>query len=178
VRDAQPPPRQINVILAAAIFALLALATVAAFAYAQRLKRDPLVLPKATFSPLARGQTVITPNGDGHADAARVRFSLTKTDRGVVQLIDRDDRPVKTFTVKIISEKGRVTARIPPGGVLPSFKTFGFRWNGRTDSGRLAPTGPYRLQVRLLGEDRTLVPPGRIRLHSLRRARSPGQAAG
>jgi hypothetical protein len=171
VRHAEPPRRLDHRILAAAIFALLALATLAAFAYAQRLKREPLVLPKATFAPLARGRTLITPNGDGHADVARVRFSLTKTDRGVVQLIDRDDRPVKTFTVKILSEKGRVTARIPPGGVLPSFKTFGFRWNGRTDTGRLAPTGPYRLQVRLLGEDRTLVPGGRIRLHSLRRVR-------
>jgi hypothetical protein len=177
VRDREPL-RLDHRILAAAIFALLALATVAAFAYAQRLKREPLVLPKATFSPLVGGETVITPNGDGHHDLARVRFSLTKSDRGVVQLIDRDGRPVRTFTVKILSEKGRVTARIRPGGELPAFKTFGFRWNGRAGGGRLAPTGPYRLQVRLLGEDRTLVPGGRIRLHSLRRSRPPGQAGG
>jgi flagellar hook assembly protein FlgD len=152
-----------------AIFALLVLATVAAFAYAQRLKREPLILDKVTFTPLVAGKTVITPNGDGRADVARIRFRLTTTDRGVAQLIDKHDRAVKTFAVKILSEKGRVTALIQPGAELPAFKDFGFRWNGRTDRGRLAPTGPYRLRVKLLGEDRTLVPGGRIRLHTLRR---------
>jgi len=160
-------------VLAPAIFALLVLATVAAFAYAQRLKREPLILDKVTFSPLIAGETVITPNGDGRGDLARVRFRLTTTDRGIVQLIDRSDRAVKTFVVKILSEKGRVTARLAPGEELPAYKTFGFRWNGRTDTGRLAPTGPYRLRVRLLGEDRTLVPGGRIRLHTLQRVSNP-----
>jgi hypothetical protein len=155
--------------LAPAVFALLVLATVAAFAYAQRLKREPLILDKVTFLPDVRGETVITPNGDGRADVARVRFRLTRSDPGIVQLINREDRPVRTFTVKILSEKGRVTARIAPGAELPSFKTLGFRWNGLRGGGRVAPTGPYRLRVRLLDEDRTLVPGGRIRLHSLRR---------
>ena len=160
--------------LAPAIFALLVLATVAAFAYAQRLKREPLVLDKVAFLPLVGGETVVTPNGDGHADIARVRFRLTKSDHGVAQLIDRRDRTVRAFTVKILSEKGRVTARLAPGALLPAYKTFGFRWNGRIGGGRLAPTGPYRLRVRLLGEDRTLVPGGRIRLHTLRRLPTQG----
>jgi hypothetical protein len=155
------------------IFALLVVATVAAFAYAQRLKREPLILDKLTLSPQVNGETVISPNGDRYHDVARVRFRLTRSDRGVVQLINRQDRPVKTFTVKILSEKGRVTARLAPGAELPAFKTFGFQWNGRTDNGRLAPTGPYRLRVRLLGEDRTLIPGGRIKLHTLRRVSSP-----
>jgi hypothetical protein len=165
-----------NRVLAPAIFALLVLATVAAFAAAQRLKREPLVLDKVTFLPLVGGQTVVTPNGDGHADVARVRFRLTKSDHGTAQLIDRSDRPVRTFTVKILSEKGRVTARLAPGALLPAYKTFGFRWNGRIREGRLAPTGPYRLRVRLLGEDRTLVPGGRIRLHTLRRVSASGSS--
>jgi hypothetical protein len=168
-----PSARRHHHLLAPAIFAILVLATVAAFAYAQRLKREPLILDKVSFIPLVGGKTVITPNGDGHADVARVRFRLTTTDRGVVQLIDKHDRPLKTFTIKILSERGRVTARIQPGAELPAYKTFGFRWNGRTDRGRLAPTGPYRLRVRLLGEDRTLVPGGRIRLHTLRRVSEP-----
>lgn len=159
--------------LAPAIFALLVLATVAAFAYAQRLKREPLVLDKVSFLPLQGGETVVTPNGDGRHDIARVRFRLTKTDHGVVQLVDRNDQPVRAFAVKVLSEKGRVTARIPPGGVLPAYKTFGFRWNGRL-GGRVAPTGPYRLRVKLLGEDRTLDPGGRIRLHTLRRTGGEG----
>jgi hypothetical protein len=162
--------------LAPAIFALLILATVVAFAIAQRQKRKPLVLDKVTLAPLVHGRTVITPNGDGRADLARVRFRLTRSDHGVVQLINRDDQPVRTFTVKIISQKGRVTARIAPGALLPSYKTLGFRWNGRIAGGRPAPSGPYRLQVKLLGEDRTLVPGGRIRVHTLRRGPKPGQA--
>ena len=172
----QTPRRPASRFLAPAIFALLILATVAAFAVAQRQKRKPLVLDKVTLAPLVRGQTVITPNGDGHADLAHVRFRLTRSDHGVVQLINRDDRPVRTFTVKIISQKGRVTARIAPGALLPSYKTLGFRWNGRTVGGRPVPTGPYRLQVKLLGEDRTLVPGGRVRVHTLRHAPKPGQA--
>jgi hypothetical protein len=170
----QPRRLTANRVLAPAIFALLVLATVAAFAAAQRLKREPLVLDKVTFLPLANGETVVTPNGDGHADLARVRFRLTKSDHGVAQLIDKHDRPIRTFTVKMLSEKGRVTARLAPGKLLPAYKTFGIRWNGRIGGGRLAPTGPYRLRVRLLGEDRTLVPGGRIRLHTLRQVLKPG----
>ena len=163
----------VNRVLAPAVFALIALATVAAFAYAQRLKREPLILDKVTFNPVVRGETVVTPNGDGRGEFARVRFRLTHTDRGVVQIIDRDDRPVRAFTVKIISEKGRVTAKLPPGSELPAFKDFAFRWNGRMGGGRPAPTGPYRLRVRLLDEDRTLVPGGRIRVHTLKRVSEP-----
>ena len=160
-------------IAAPLIFALLVAATVAAFAYAQRLKREPLILDKLTLSPSVAGETVISPNGDGYHDLARVRFRLTRGDRGIVQLIDRDDRAVRTFTVKILSERGRVTARLRPGAELPPFKTFGFQWNGRRADGELASTGPYRLRVKLLDEDRTLVPGGRIKLHTLRRVESP-----
>ena len=172
--DREQPRRTANRVLAPAVFALLVLATVAAFAYAQRLKREPLILDKVVFSPLVAGETVITPNGDRRGEFARVRFRLTRSDPGVVQMIDKDDRPVRAFTVKILSEKGRVTAKLPPGSELPAFKTFGFRWNGRSGGGRPVPTGPYRLRVRLLDEDRTLVPGGRIRVHSLRRVSRPG----
>ena len=159
---------------APAIFALLVVATIAAFAYAQRRKREPLILDKVTFSPLLAGRSVITPNGDGRNDFVHIRFRLTRTDRGIVDVVDRDEHPVKTFTVKILSEKGRVTARIPPGGELEAFKNFALRWNGRTNRGALAPTGPYHLRVRLLGEDRTLIPAGRIRVHTLQRTSGSG----
>ena len=172
--DREQPRRTAHRFLAPAVFALLALATIAAFAYAQRLKREPLILDKVTFSPLVAGETVITPNGDGRGEFARVRFRLTHTDRGVVQIVDKRERPVRAFAVKVISRKGRVTAKLPPGAELPAFKDFAFRWNGRIGGGRPAPTGPYRLRVRLLDEDRTLVPGGRIRVHSLRRVSGQG----
>ena len=161
---------------APAIFALLVVATVAAFAYAQRQKREPLILDKVTFTtPVKTGErVVITPNGDGRNDFVHVHFRLTTSDRGIVDVVDRHGNPVKTFTVKIISEKGRVTSRIPPGGELEAFKDFAVRWNGRTNRGKPAPTGPYHLRVRLLGEDRTLIPAGRIRVHTLQRVSEPG----
>jgi hypothetical protein len=162
-----------NRVMAPAIFALLVVATVAAFAAAQRLKREPLILDKVTFHPLVKGQTVITPNGDGHADLARIRFRLTRSDRGIVQVIDSEDRAVRTFTVKVLSRRKRVLERLPPGARLPSYKVLAVRWNGRT-GGRPAPTGPYRLRVKLLGEDRTLVPGGRIRVHTLLQVSNSG----
>lgn len=170
----QPPRRTANRVLAPAAFTLLVIATVAAFAHAQRLKSEPLILDKVAFAPLVAGEAVITPNGDGRGEFARVRFRLTHSDRGVVQIIDKRGRPVRAFTVKILSHRGRVTAKLPPGSELPAFKDFGFRWNGRVGGGRAAATGPYRLRVRLLDEDRTLEPGGRIRVHSLKRVSGDG----
>jgi hypothetical protein len=163
-----------NRVLAPAIFALLVVATLAAFAAAQRLKREPLILDKVTIHPLVNGQTAITPNGDGHADLARIRFRLTRSDHGVVQIINRNDDAVRALTVKVLSRRNRVLERLPPGARLPSYKVLAVRWNGRTGGGRPAPTGPYRLRVRLLGEDRTLVPGGRIRVHRLQQVSNSG----
>jgi hypothetical protein len=159
------------------IFALLVVATIAAFAVAQRLKREPLILDKVTVHPLIDGRTVITPNGDGHADVARIRFRLTRSDHGVVQIINRHDAPVRALTVKVVSKRNRILERLPPGARLPSYKVLAVRWNGRVGGGRTAPTGPYRLRVKLLGEDRTLIPAGRIRVHTLRKAPTSGPGA-
>ncbi|HYJ22510.1 MAG TPA: hypothetical protein VEW07_10860, partial [Solirubrobacterales bacterium] len=40
-----------------------------------------------------------------------------------------------------------------------------FYWDGRQRGGGIAPPGRYKLRVKLLGQDRNLVPPGVIRLH-------------
>jgi hypothetical protein len=169
-----PPLEQRRRLLAPAIFALLVVATVGAFAYAQRLKREPLILDQVTIHPLRLGRTVISPNGDGYADAAHVRFRLTRSDNGLVQIINRHDIPVRRLTVKVLSKRDRVLDRLPPGARLPSYKILAVRWNGRDGSGQIVRTGPYRLRVRLLNEDRTLIPGGRIRVHTLRRVSSGG----
>lgn len=171
---AQPPRLTANRILGPTIFALLLLATVGAFAAAQRLKGQPLILDHVTFRPLVKGKTVITPNGDRHDESARVRFRLTRSDRGRVAIIDRSDHSVRTFVVKVLSKRDRLLDLLPPGSRLPAYKRLAFRWNGRTGSGRLVPTGSYRLRVELLGEHRTLIPAGRIRVHTLRKASKPG----
>lgn len=155
--------------LAPAVFALLVLATVAAFAVAQRVKREPLVLDKVELSP------VFTPNGDGRGDRARIVFRLTRSGRGDVEIIDRSDRPVRALAVDVLNKRGRVAQTLGPGSTLPSYKPLVSVWNGRDNAGRPAPTGPYRLRVTLFDQDRTLVPLGRIRLHTLQRVAGQGQ---
>ena len=151
------------------------MATVAAFAVAQRLKREPLIFDKVKVHPLVHGRTVLSPNGDGYGDRARIRFRLTRSDHGVVQIVNRDEVAVRTLTVKVLSKRNRVLEKLPPGARLPSYKVLAVRWNGRSGSGRLVPAGPYRLRVRLLGENRTLIPGARIRVHALVRPSNRGR---
>src|SRR3954463_15439387 len=85
-------PRPRGEAWAALVFALLVLATLAAFAWSQRLKRDPLVLDRVTFVgvPVLHPKHPaysFTPNGDCRYDAMRIRFRTTQTDYGKVQVI-------------------------------------------------------------------------------------------
>lgn len=153
--DPAPPTR----VLGPVVVALLVLATVAAFAYAQRLKREPLILDKVTL-----GHTIVTadgrvkrvtafsPNGDCLADNARIRFRVTRSDRANVQIVDPDGRLVRTLARNRFVKRYR-------------FSTF--RWAGRTRFGTAAPPGRYKLRVVLLGQDRTLTPGGTLRLHAI-----------
>jgi hypothetical protein len=161
----RPDLEQRGRLLAPAIFALLVAATVAAFAAAQRLKHEPLILDQVKIHPLRHGRTVISPNGDGYADVAHIRFRLTRSDHGVVQIINRHDVAVRKLTVRVVSKRNRVLERIRPGRRLPSYKVLAVGWNGRNGAGKPLAPGPYRLRVRLLGENRTLIPGGRIHVH-------------
>jgi len=142
------PRRRVERHAAALVFALLVLATVAAFAWSQQRKRDPLVLDRATFGTAAsRG---FTPNGDCRFDAIRIRFRTTQSDDG---------------TVQVIKPGGRVVVTLARDTFLKRYRFHTFYWDGRQRGGGIAPPGRYKLRVRLLGEDRTLVPPGAIGLH-------------
>jgi hypothetical protein len=139
---------------ATVVFALLVLATIAAFAVAQRLKRDPLVLDHVTFGvPQSRA---FTPNGDCRFDAIRIRFRVTRSDRANVQVVKRGGRLVVTLARDVY---------------LKRYRFFTFYWDGRQRYPGLAAPGRYKLRVKLLGQDRTLVPGGVMRLH--RSARRP-----
>jgi hypothetical protein len=143
----------------AAVFALLVLATVAAFAYAQRLKRDPLVLDRVSFvaAPRHKGAVVkhaFTPNGDCRRDLLRIRFRTTISDRG---------------TVQVIKPGGRVVITLARDEFLKRYTFHTYYWDGRRRGGGTAPRGRYKLRVKL--GDRVLVTPGVIRLH-----RSSGHA--
>jgi hypothetical protein len=147
------PRRRVNA--AVVVFALLVLATVAAFAWAQRVKRDPLVLDRVTFVavpivPGAPRARAFTPNGDCRYDHLRIRFRMTRSDDA---------------TVQIVKPGGRVIYTLARDEFLKRYHYFTYYWDGRRRGGGAAAPGPYKLRVKLLGQERTLVPPGVIKLH-------------
>jgi hypothetical protein len=156
------PRRRVSA--AGAVFALLVLATVAAFAYSQRVKRDPLVLDHATFVgfPVLHPKNPVpsfTPNHDCRYDRIRIRFRVTQSDDA---------------TVQVVKPGGRVMLTLARGRHLKRYHFFTFYWDGRTRNDGIALPGRYKLRVKLLGQERTLVPPGTIRLHRAPREPTAG----
>jgi hypothetical protein len=144
---------------AAVVFALLVFATVAAFAYAQRLKRDPLVLDRVEFiaPPHRKGTEKVhsfTPNGDCRRDRLKILFRTTVSDLG---------------TVQVIKPGGRVVVTLARDSHFHRYTEYDYFWDGRQRGGGTAHPGRYKLRVKL--GDRVLVTPGVIRLH-----RSPKHA--
>jgi hypothetical protein len=141
--------------VAGAVFALLVLATIAAFAYSQRLKRDPLVLDRATFVAIPvlhpkHPVSSFTPNGDCRYDRIRIRFRVTQSDDA---------------TVQVVKPGGKAVLTLARDRYLKRYHFFTFHWDGRSREGGTAPAGRYKLRIKLLGQERTLVPPGSIKLH-------------
>jgi hypothetical protein len=138
----------------AIVFALLVLATVAAFAYSQRVKRDPLVLDKVSFVgyPVlepAEPLRSFTPNDDCQYDRVRIRFRTTVSDEG---------------TVQVIKPGGRVVVTLARDQPLKRYTSHTDCGDGHQRGAVAAAPGRYKLRVRL-GSDRTLVTPGAIKLH-------------
>jgi hypothetical protein len=150
------PRRRVEGPAAALVFALLVLATVAAFAWAQRLKRDPLLLDRVTIG--TQSSPGFTPNGDCRFDKVRIRFRVTQSDDA---------------TVQVVKPGGRVVATLARDRFLKRYHFFTFYWDGHSREGAVALPGRYKLRVKLLGQERNLVPPGTIHLH-----RAPRRPAG
>jgi hypothetical protein len=150
---------------AAVVFALLVLATIAAFAWSQQRKRDPLVLDRVSFAaiprlhPNAAAVRAFTPNGDCRYDRIRIRFRTTRSDLADVQ---------------VVKPGGRLILTLARDAYLKRYRFHTYYWNGRTRDDGIAPPGRYKLRVKLLSEDRTLVPGGVMRIH---RAPSEPRAA-
>lgn len=137
---------------AAVVFVLLVVATIAAFAWSQQRKRDPLVLDRVTFGkPASRA---FTPNDDCRFDRIRIRFRVTQSD-------DAD--------VQIVKPGGKLVVTLARDVYLKRYRFFTFYWDGRMRNDGIAPPGRYKLRIKLLGQDRTLVPGGVMRLHQAQR---------
>lgn len=153
-------PRPRGEVWAGLVFALLVLATVAAFAWSQRLKRDPLVLDKVSLvgAPIVHPKNPVhsfTPNGDCRYDRMRIRFRTTQSDRG---------------TVQVVKPGGKLIVTLARDTYLKRYHFHTFHWDGRTRNNGTAPPGRYKLRVKLLGQERVLVPPGSIKLHRAKRS--------
>jgi hypothetical protein len=151
------PPRASR--WAGLVFALLVLATLAAFAWSQRLKRDPLVIDRVSFVavPVLHPKKPVhsfTPNGDCRYDRVRIRFRTTQSDQG---------------TVQVVKPGGRVTITLARDTYLKRYHFHTYYWDGRGRNDGIAPPGRYKLRVKLLGQERVLVPPGSMKLHRAKR---------
>jgi hypothetical protein len=74
--------------------------------------------------------------------------------------------------VQVVKPGGKVVITLARDKFLKRYHFFSFYWDGRTRADGIAPRGRYKLRVKLLGQERNLVPPGTIRLH--REPRRPG----
>jgi hypothetical protein len=148
--------RTVEARAAALAFALLILATLAAFAWAQRVKRDPLVLDRVSFvgvpspNPAAAPVHSFVPTNACRFSRMRIRFRTTVSDHG---------------TVQVVKPGGRVVVTLAREEFLKRYRFHTFYWDGRQRGGGTAHPGRYKLRVKLLGEGRTLVTPGAIKLH-------------
>jgi FlgD Ig-like domain len=116
----------------------LLVATAAAFAITEHLKliRSPVfgvVVPR-----------VFSPTCGCSQSTATIQIRLRHADRVTVTIDDASLQPVRT----LVSDRPE-----------PKQRRVHFTWNGRTDSGALAPDGSYREQIHLKSAHRTILFP-------------------
>jgi hypothetical protein len=122
--------------LVRAVFAVLVVATIAAFFLTQQLKGDfPLVIRFATKP------AHFSPNGDGYRDETRIGFDLSRPANVSFMVVDAEGAEVRRI----------VTARRLAGDAKHRFS-----WNGRDDDGDVVPDGTYRMRVVRRDESRVI----------------------
>jgi len=130
----------------AVVFALLVVATVAAFAYAQRVKRDPLLVDRVGIGK--KKSNAFTPEGECNR-RIKLKFRTTTSNDG---------------TVEVIRPGGEVVAKLARHTFLKRYHYHQFFWDGRNEDGVVQPPGGYKLRVILEDEGRSLTVPGSIHL--------------
>jgi hypothetical protein len=116
-------------------FALLVLATLAAFVVTQKLKSSPpLVVRPHVYS-------VFSPAPDARVRRARISFWIVNSDDVIVSIVDPE---------------GDILRRLVDGRHLPARRRMVLSWDGREDDGTVAPDGSYRVRVALIHQGRTI----------------------
>lgn len=133
---------------AAVVFALLVVATVVAFAYAQRVKRDPLLVDN--FKIAGKSTNSFTPAGPCHR-RIRLKFRTTTSNDA---------------TVEIVKPGGTVVRTLAEDTFLKRYSYRAYHWDGKNDAGVIAPVGRYRMRVLLHDEGRELTLPEAIHLRA------------
>jgi hypothetical protein len=118
------------------VFALVVLATIAAFFVTQQLKSEfPLVIRFATQPPH------FSPNGDHYRDSSIVGFDLSEPAEVTFSITDGEGNEVR----RIVHERR-----------LAGDEKYRFRWDGKDDEGRVVPDGTYRMRVVRRDESRVI----------------------
>jgi hypothetical protein len=138
------PRRKVD--LAAVVFALLVVATLAAFAYAQRVKRDPLLVDRVGIG--GKKSNAFYPP----CNKIKLKFRTTTSNDG---------------TVEVIRPGGEIVAKLARHTFLKRYSFHTFYWDGANEAGVTQPTGRYKLRVILEDEGRNLTAPGTIRLYKV-----------
>jgi hypothetical protein len=128
---ASSPPRPAGR-LGVIVFALLVLASFAAFFLAQRLKHIPTAVQQLKLD------AAFYPEGGGSPPSEPISFEIERQD---------------DVTVRILSAKGATVATLASDQPLVAYKAWKSSWDGRYGRpghwGALAPRGEYQVQVLL-----------------------------
>jgi flagellar hook assembly protein FlgD len=140
-------PRRSTPTAVVVVFALLVVATFAAFFIAQRLKNAPSVIQELKFETRGPGN-VFSPNGDGRRDRVRAGLTLKSADHVTLTWVDEDGDPVRT----IVDNKAVAAHR----------RLWGVPWDGTDDDGQPVPDGRYKLRITLRDQGRSVIYPTSI----------------
>jgi hypothetical protein len=130
--------------LVRAVFALLVVATIAAFFITQQLKSEDALVLRFAAKPQQ-----FSPNGDGTRDRSQVGFDLS--------------RPA-TVSFYVLDGEGNEIRRVVDDRALAGDAKHRFTWDGRDDDGVPVPDGLYRMRVVQRSEGRVINSSKRIRV--------------
>lgn len=152
--------------LARAVFALLVVASFAAFGITQRLKHTPPAVQSFEMDTSFTPTRVPAASCRGRVPAAEV--NATKR----IEYLSFKPASAGAATVAIVDSAGDEVATIARDLPVERYKQVSLCWNGHRgarQTGPLAPPGEYRLRVHLRQESQTRYSPGSFTLERRRR---------